>query len=302
MSRAAGRSDQALNAGLRAGPRVRRITDTAVVSVAGLLALAGVAILVRHLTTDPLVDIHAYYEAAARLNAGLPLYAASGDVNSPRYYFYPPLMAILFRPLAILPYEVAAAIWGLGMVAAFVATLWLLGLRRRRTWIAVGILAAPIAWTLTVGQAQALVTLLLTLGNPAAVALAGQLKILPALVALYWLGRRDWRSLRRFIGWSLLLIVGQFVVEPAGSIAFLKNTNLELVGHANNLSPYVISPVLWVVLAVAGLLLTLKLAPSRAGWAAAVTYSVLVSPRLLGYDLMTLLAGIRDPNDRSDAS
>jgi hypothetical protein len=127
------------------------------------------------------------------------------------------------------------------------------------------------------------------------------LKILPALVALYWLGRRDWHRLGRFVGWSLLLIVGQLIVEPASSIAFLKNTNLALVGQVNNLSPYVISPVLWLVLAVAGLLITLRLTPTRAGWATAVSYSVLVSPRLLGYGLMSLLAGVRDPNNRSDA-
>jgi hypothetical protein len=301
MSHQTGGSRRAAPVGFLLSAKGRRLLDDALIGAAMLLAVVGLSILVLHLTTDPLVDIHAYYEAAQRLNTGLPLYAAAGGVNSPHYYFYPPLLAILFRPLALLPFEVAAAIWEGCMLAAFFGTLWLLGLRRRRTWIAVGILAGPIAWTLTVGQAQSLVTLLLTLGNPAAVAVAGQLKILPALVALYWLGRRDWRSLRWFIGWSLLLIVGQLIVEPAGSIAFLRSTNLGLVGQVNNLSPYVVSPVLWSVLAIAGLLVTIRLAPTRAGWAAAVTYSVLVSPRLLGYGLMTLLAGVREPSHPSDA-
>lgn len=302
MSHEAGQSNEAANAGFRLSARGRRLLDDTLIGAAMLLGLVGLSILILHLRNDPLVDIHAYYEAAQRLNAGIPLYAAAGDVNSPHYYFYPPLLAILFRPLALLPFEIAAAIWEGCMLAAFVATLWLLGARRRRTWIAVGVLAGPIAWTLSVGQAQSLVTLLLTLGNPAAVALAGQLKIFPALVALFWIGRRDWRSLGRFIGWSLLLIVGQLVIEPAGSIAFLQSTNLGLVGQVNNLSPYALSPALWFLLALIGLAMTLKLAPTRSGWAAAVTYSVVATPRLLEYMLMTLLAALRDPTNPGASS
>ena len=181
------------------------------------------------------------------------------------------------------------------MTAALGATLWLLGLRNRRTWIAVAMLAGPISWSLTVGQAQVLVTLLLTLGNPAAVALAAQVKLFPALIALYWFGRRDWHSLGRFAAWSAVLIIAQLVLEPSGSMAFLGTTNSGLVGQVNNLSPYAISPILWAGLVIAGFLATLRLAPTRAGWATAVTFSVLATPRLLEYVLMSLLAALRDP-------
>jgi len=276
-------------------PAGRRLLDLTFLGAALILGLVGVFVLVFHLMTDPLIDVHAYYEAAGRLNASLPLYAAQGDVNSPHYYFYPPLLAVLFRPLALLPFEAAAVIWEVITIAALGLTLWLVGLRSRQTWIAVGILAGPIAWSVTVGQAQVAVTLLLAIGSPASVALAAQLKIVPALVSLYWIGRRDWRSLGRFIGWTALLIVGQLILEPSGSIAFLGNTNLGLVGQVNNLSPYAVSPVLWLVFAAAGLVLVVRLAPTRAGWAASVAYSVLATPRLLEYMLMTLLAAIREP-------
>lgn len=275
-------------------PGGRRMLDLSLLGAAVLLGLIGGFVFVFHLMSDPLVDIHAYYEAAGRLNAGLPLYAAQSDVNGPHYYFYPPLLAIVFRPLALLPFELAAVTWEVLMVGAFGLTLWLVGLRRRRTWIAVGLLGGPIAWSITIGQAQVLITLLLTIGSPAAVAVAAQLKILPALMALYWIGRRDWRSLARFAGWTVALIVAQLALEPAGSIAFLGNTNLGLVGQVNNLSPYAISPILWLVLAVVGLVATLRLAPTRAGWAASVAYSVLATPRLLEYMFMTLLAALRD--------
>jgi Glycosyltransferase family 87 len=279
----------------RLSPTVLRFLDPTLVGIAVLLAIIGFFTFLHHLQTDPLVDIHAYYEAAQRLNSGLPLYAAQGDVNSSHYYFYPPLLAIVFRPLALLPFEAAAIAWEVAMAAALGATLWLLGLRRRRTWIAVGLLGGPIAWSITVGQAQVLVSLLLIVGNPAAVALAAQIKLFPALVALYWIGRRDWRSLGRFVIWSVVLVLAQLVLEPNGSIAFLSNTNVGLVGDINNLSPYAISPILWLGLAIVGLVATLRLAPTRAGWAMAITYSVLATPRLLEYVLMTLLAAIREP-------
>ena len=103
----------------------------------------------------------------------------------------------------------------------------------------------------------------------------------------------DWRRLSLFVGWSVLLLVAQVIVEPAGMAAFVGQTNLGLVGQVNNLSPYAISPILWAGLAAVGLVITIRLAPTRAGWAAAVAYSVLATPRLLEYVLMTLLAGLR---------
>jgi hypothetical protein len=286
----------------RFSPGGRRLLGLTVAGAAVILGLVGVFVLVFHLVTDPLVDVHAYYNAAGRLNAGLPLYAGHGGVDDPDYYRYPPLLAILFRPLALLPFEAAAIIWEVGIIAALVVTLWHLGLRSRRTWIAVGILAGPIAWSVTIGQAQVLVTLLLATGSPAGVAVATQLKLLPALVALYWLGRRDWRSLGRFILWSVVLSVAQLIFEPAGTIAFIGNTNLNQVGQVNNMSPYAVSPVLWLIFTVAGLILTLRLARTRAGWPAAVAFSILATPRLLEYMLMTLLAALRDPDSGAESA
>jgi hypothetical protein len=279
-------------------PRTARIVDRTLIGAAVVLGLVGVFVLVFHLLTDPLVDIHAYYDAATRLNTGLPLYAGQGSVDNPEYYRYPPLLAIVFRPLALLPFTAAALIWEAVTVAALLATIWLLGFRRRRTWIALGILAGPIAWSVTIGQAQVVVTLLLLIGNPWAVALAAQLKLLPVLAAVYWIGRRDWGNLARFVAWSLALVVVQLILEPTGSLAFLGNTNLGQVGEVNNLSPYAVSPILWLVFALAGLVLTLRLAPTRAGWAAAVALSVLATPRLLEYMLMTLLSCLRPTDDR----
>ena len=276
-------------------PRLARRLRVVLFGAAVLGTLIGVSNLVLHLTSDPLADVHAYYDAGARLNAGLPLYDQPADTNAAAFYRYPPLLAIAFRPLALLPFGVAAAVWEAVLVGSFAFALRRIGWRRPATWLAAGILAMPIAWSLTIGQAQVLVTALLTVGSPWAVGLAGNLKLLPVLAAVYWLGRREWPALGRFAGWVAGLAFVQLVLEPRGTLAFLSFPSLAQVGEVTNLSPYGTAPVLWLVLVVAGGLLALRLAPTRYGWAAAVALSVLASPRLLAYQLSTLLAGLASP-------
>src|SRR5262245_55893834 len=106
-----------------------RTTNLVAFAFAVLGGLAGAYILVLHATTDPAADVHAYYDAGARLNAGEPLYEQSASVTGSHYYFYPPLLAVAFRPLALLPFEAAAAIWTTLMVLALAGSIWLAGVR-----------------------------------------------------------------------------------------------------------------------------------------------------------------------------
>ena len=258
--------------------------------------LVGIATLFMHLATDPLADVRAYFDAGARLNAGLPLYPADADPNAADFYRYPPLLAIAFRPLALLPFPAAAAIWEAVVIASLVGTLWWVGLRRRETWLAVGILGLPIAWSVAIGQAQVPLTFLTALGAPWALALATNLKLFPALVALWWIGRRDGRSLVVFAAWVAGLVLLQLVLEPQATADFVGTLTLQQVGEVRNLSPYAILPLLWMALVAAGILVTLRLAPTRWGWAAAVALSVLATPRLLSYMFMTFLAALREPD------
>jgi hypothetical protein len=273
--------------------RARRV-DLVLFAAAVLGLLIGLNTLLLHLGSDPLADVHAYYDAGARLNAGLPLYEQTATTNQAEFYRYPPLLAILFRPLALLPFQVAAAIWEAVVVASFVALLWWLrpGFRGR---LMVGIVAMPILWSVAIGQAQVPLTLLMALGTPWSLALAANLKVLPAFAAIWWVGRRDWRSLATFGAWLLGLALVQLVVAPADTIAFPAVFSLAQVGEVRNFSPYTISPWLWGALVGVGAIIALRLAPTRWGWAAAVALSVLATPRLLLYQLMTLLAALREP-------
>ena len=270
-----------------------------VLRLAMLVGLAlGVETVILHLLTDPLADIHAYYDAGARLNAGLPLYEQPATTDEAAFYRYPPLLAILFRPLALLPFGFAAAIWLAALAALFVATLVRIDLRRPVTLFVVCALALPIGWSLVIGQAQVAVTFLLAIGMPWSVALATHLKVFPVLVALWWLGRRDWAALGRLAAWLVGLAVLQLVLEPAGTLAYPAFLRIDQVGNVASISPYAFAPWLWVALLVAGVALALWSASRPWGWAVAIAVSLLASPRLLLYQLSSLIAGVRHPEDR----
>ncbi|MCU0484417.1 MAG: glycosyltransferase 87 family protein [Chloroflexi bacterium] len=269
-----------------------------VAAVVGLLA--GLQTLWLHLTMDPLADIRAYYDAATRLNEGLQLYPPGADTNAPDFYRYPPLFAMLFRPLALLPFPLAAAVWQAIVISSFVLTLVRLGVRRRETWIAVCVLASPIAWTLAVGQAHSLVTLLLALGSPAAIAFAGHIKLFPILAGLWYVGRRDWHGVGWLVAWTAGLALVQLVLEPQATLDFLRAIGTGWVGEVRSISPFAVSPLLWAVLVGAGALASLRWAGTRWGWPIAVALATLSPPRLLSYMLMSLLAALREP-DRPQA-
>jgi hypothetical protein len=286
----------------RRARRRRRNIDLVLFAGAVVGVLIGLNTLLRHLGSDPLADVRAYYDAAARMNAGLPLYEQAATTNQAEFYRYPPLLALAFRPLALLPYEVAALIWEAVVVASFAILLWWLR-PGKRGWLLVGILAMPILWSVSIGQAQVPMTLLMAIGAPWSLALAANLKVLPVLAAIWWIGRRDWRSLGRFAAWMVGFAIVQLVLAPSDTIAFPSFFSLGQVGDVLNWSPYVVSPALWAALVVAGTFVAFRLAPTKWGWAAAVALAVVATPRLILYQLMTLLAAVRDPaNPESDAA
>ena len=217
------------------------------IAVAVIWALGGIRMFLFHLSYDPFADIHIYYEAAARLNAGEPLYPPGARI-------YPPLFSILFRPLALLPFELAAAIWEGILLAALGLTLWLIGIRNRSTWWAVLILSIGIAWTLAIGQVEAIVTLLLAIGSPFTVALAGNIKVFPLAVGIFWLVRGDWRSVLRLAAWTAGLVALQLVLDPANTLAFpatlAPGQVASEVASEGNLSPFVLAPILWAIVVV----------------------------------------------------
>jgi hypothetical protein len=257
--------------------------------------LAGLGVLWIHLTTDPLADARAYYEAAARLNDGLPLYPAGADSNAAEFYRYPPLLAIVLRPLALLPYHVFALLWECVVVASLVVLVRRLRLTGR-VWLALGLLGIPIGWAVAIAQAHVPMTLLMAVGQPWSIALATNLKLFPVLVAVWWIGRRQYQAVGALVGWLILLAFIQWIVAPDDSVAYFGAISLDQTTGVRNISPFAISSWLWAALGVAGAVGALFLAPTRWGWAAAIALATLATPRLLVYMLTGLLAAVREPD------
>jgi hypothetical protein len=281
-------------------PRGRRQVGYVMVLWAVVGLLLGLETVVVHLSSDPLIDIRRYWLAGARLNDGLPLYGLT-SADTTATYLYPPLLAILFRPLALLPFEVAAAIWEAVVLAAFALTV--VRIRPGRNgWILLGIVALPIGWTLSIGQVESVLTWLLAVGSPWSVALAGHVKLLPWLAAAYWVGRRDVRSLARFAAWVAGLGLVQLVLAPGATLDYLRLSWLHATLDVNQVSLWVVHPALWAAGALVALVVALRLARGRWGWAAAVALTVAANPRLLVYQLMALVAGLAGPRDRDAAA
>ena len=274
--------------------RAGRLTFFALAVIGGLLGLWELWI---HLTSDPVGDARAYFDAANRLNHGQPLYPAGVDPSTNEAYLYPPLLAILFRPVALAGYTVFAITWEIVVVATFLATIRQLG-GGFRTYVAIGILGIPIGWALGIGQAHVPMTLLMAIGQPWSIAFATDIKLFPALIALWWIGRRDYQSFVAFLGYLVLFGLFQLILEPTGTMAFLRGAvGLGQIGDVRNISPYAwASPLAWSAILLTGILVTVGLARTRYGWAAAVALGTLSPPRLLVYMLMGLLAGVRQPH------
>jgi hypothetical protein len=256
--------------------RLRHAARLALFALAVIGAIAGIAVAWMHLVSDPLADARAYYDAASRLNLGRALYPAGAEPNVAAFYRYPPLLAIVLRPaVAFLSYPVFALGWEVVIVGSFALLVRQLGVRSERMWLAIGILGVPIGWALAIAQAQVPLTLLLAVGQPWSIALATNLKLFPALAALWWLGRRDGQAMLAFVLWLGLLAVAQWLLAPDASMAFLRTVGLDEVGDVRNISPYAIEPVLWLFLLGVGIAVALLTARSKWGWPAAVALATL---------------------------
>jgi alpha-1,2-mannosyltransferase len=172
-----------------------------------VLVLASLAAVIVASALPAGYDFHAYWLAGRNLLSGAPLYPdATTILGLPDEFRYLPIVALLFVPLALLPYPVALAIWTLLQVA---------------TAGAVGIaLIRPLPYSWRPWAAAAYVFFLglvleVTLGNvnllslglalaawrlrdravPAGVLLAAAvgLKFLPLTLLLFYVGSRRWR-------------------------------------------------------------------------------------------------------------
>lgn len=192
------------------------------------------------------VDAMTYLRAGERLNAGHALYALSpGDRPvplDPPYWtvplLSPPLIAVVFRPLAALPNDAGMYVWWAITLTAVIGTLvWLAGRKPLATAWTVIVLCLPATFEMGVANINSLLLLgavaswwLFVRGRPAwagaIVAAMVAVKLTPAPLAVWLLLNRASRR-PAFVGLALSgLVCGAVSVGGAGIAAHLDYLNV----------------------------------------------------------------------------
>jgi hypothetical protein len=217
-----------------------------------LLFLPGVYLTLADLTPAPhQEDFGAYYVAARALaNGESPFDAqvatrlarlAGVEHHSP--YIYPPLLALLLRPLAVLPFSAAAAVWFALSAGALLASLWLLRPHVQLPWRVYGWVCAavfflpPVHHTLQHGQITHFLLLMIVggaaggAGAAAWVGIAAALKVFPVtLASVYALsGRRV--ALVMMAGSGAIMTLAGALAEPAATVDFMRRVGPELAAE-----------------------------------------------------------------------
>ena len=204
-----------------------------------------------------------YFAAAQRLNAGHSLYGAlqPGDRLVPGYpetfpapLLSPPLIAVVWRPLAILPGGLSMALWwlgSLGLITGLVVAFAFLG-RTRDLIVLVAVLVlglplaligtgrypylgfnSPVSFASLSGNVNAYLAVLFALtwwassrDRPwlagSAAALATALKLGPVVLLWWFVTQRSWRSVRAFV-------VAGVALAAAGVVFAGLQSNLDYV-------------------------------------------------------------------------
>ena len=257
-------------------------------SMAILLGWLAYTIASWFLAWNP-ADGGAYYDAATRLTHGQALYPAVNP-EAHEVYRYAPWFAVVWIPLTLLPRDLVLHGWSLAMLACSVVAVW--PLLRRPSWTSVALAALAgqtLAETAMFGNAHPAVVALLvwTAGLrsfPVWVGVVASIKLVPLAYGIVWAGRREW--------------VPPLVATAVAAVLFAPMLLFDLSSYVTDpgtglLSLYSVSPVLWLLVAAAVLLMTgwLALRRSPYAWVAASVLMFLGPPRVVLSYLAFLLVG-----------
>jgi hypothetical protein len=188
--------------GLRAGwrPDHRRALRDGLVA-AGVLFLAYTFVVVAPSAQTVGFDAYSYWSFDIASPYAVPI----GQLGA---FPYSPVIARLFSPFSLLPWLAYLWLW----LALLVGTvLWLGG---RRWWLA-AFAFPPVAIELYHGNIQLLIAAAIALGfrYPAAWAFVLLSKVTPGVGLIWFLVRREWRSLAIALGLTAVLVVVSLAVD-----------------------------------------------------------------------------------------
>jgi len=261
-----------------------------------ILAILGASLLVvvainRWATPS---DEHAYWLAARRLVDGLPLYDPSATPVTPYAYWYPPVVAQVLVPVALLlPELVFTAAWTTLMLGCL---WWLAG---RSFLVALALVAfPPVAIEFWFRNVHLVLAVLIVLGvrhRSELFSIGAAIKIAPGLGIVYVAAGGRWRAAGLAALTGAVLLVVSIVISPEAWRAFAE---ILLSRGPGDISGFL--PVPYVARAVAGLVLAVvaaRLSP-RVGEPLLVVAIVLALPTLWVTALSTLVAIVPLVRDR----
>ena len=172
----------------------------------GFIILSVVFVLLRLLAIKPWADSVDSYAYWTTRDGVFYEAAATGRIGA---YLYSPAFAQLLTPLVWLPIAAFTALW----TALNCATLWFV-LRR---WALPSLLFLPIAFEVISGNVHLLYAAAIILGFrwPATWALMFLTKVTPGVGVLWFLVRREWRSLAIALGATAAIAAVSFALDPA---------------------------------------------------------------------------------------
>jgi alpha-1,2-mannosyltransferase len=137
----------------------RRLAERSLLAFVGVFAVVALA---KSVGNHYAADFHGgIWRASQAILGGHSPYASPNADRLFRLlnpYIPPPLLAILAIPLAVLPFWLASLLWSAVCAGAFVAALWLLGLRDRRAYV-LALCSFPFVESLEVGGPEPLLAL-----------------------------------------------------------------------------------------------------------------------------------------------
>ena len=191
------------------------------------------------------LDLDVYRVGAQRVLDGLELYSGHfpivGDIKLP--FTYPPISALLFTPLTVLPYTASSVLLTLFTVAL---TWWVLAYtlhsaarldRQSAGWLAVGLAAvlvhlSPIHTSITYGQINVLLMAMVFADafvvprrfRGLLTGLAVSIKLTPAVFGLWFLLRKDWGSVVRMGLGTIGATALAWLIMPRDSLKYWTET------------------------------------------------------------------------------
>ncbi len=201
------------------------------------------------------IDVDVYRIGGRMILDGQPLYGPVPltEIGVELPFTYPPVAAVLFTVLALVPLPAAGTGLAIASVAGFVAVLRLVvrdcfALRGRELWAATALATAVLVWidplrqTLDFGQINALLMLCIVVDVCAGrgrwwrgtwTGLAIAVKLTPAVFLAFFLLRRDWRAMAVTVGSTLAWTALGFLVRPADSWQYWTEVlvDTDRIGH-----------------------------------------------------------------------